>query len=147
MTMENKSILLVEDNADDELLTLRALKANNIENKVSVVRDGEEALDFLFCANTYADRDPHNLPRLILLDVKLPKMDGLEVLRRLRADPRTRLLPVVMLTSSREHQDMLAGYGLGANSYVRKPVNFEQFVGAVEQLKLYWLSLNEAPPR
>src|SRR5215208_411602 len=147
MTMENKSILLVEDNADDELLTLRALKANNIENKVSVVRDGEEALDFLFCANTYADRDPHNLPRLILLDVKLPKMDGLEVLRRLRADPRTRLLPVVMLTSSNEEQDLIESYKGGANSYMRKPVDYTQFIEYVGHLGSYWLGLNEEPPR
>jgi two-component system response regulator len=145
--MRNKVILLVEDNPDDELLALRALKKNNLINEVVVAHDGVEALDYLFGAGEYAGRDTDVMPQLILLDLKLPRIDGLEVLRRLRADGRTRLLPVVILTSSREQQDMLDGYGLGANSYVRKPVNFEQFVGAVEQLKLYWLSLNEAPPR
>ena len=145
--MRNKVILLVEDNPDDELLALRALKKNNLINEVVVAHDGVEALDYLFGAGEYAGRDTDVMPQLILLDLKLPRIDGLEVLRRLRADGRTRLLPVVILTSSREQQDMLDGYGLGANSYVRKPVNFEQFVWAVEQLKLYWLSLNEAPPR
>jgi len=145
--MRKKVILLVEDNPDDELLALRALKKNNLINEVVVAHDGVEALDYLFGAGEHAGRDTNVMPQLILLDLKLPRIDGLEVLRRLRADGRTRLLPVVILTSSREQQDMLDGYGLGANSYVRKPVNFEQFVGAVEQLKLYWLSLNEAPPR
>ncbi len=145
--MRNKVILLVEDNPDDELLALRALKKNNLVNEVVVAHDGVEALDYLFGAGEYTGRDINVMPQLILLDLKLPRIDGLEVLRRLRADGRTRLLPVVILTSSREQQDMLDGYGLGANSYVRKPVNFEQFVRAVEQLKLYWLSLNEAPPR
>jgi two-component system, response regulator len=145
--MRNKVILLVENNPDDELLALRALKKNNLINEVVVAHDGVEALDYLFGVGEYAGRDTDIMPQLILLDLKLPRIDGLEVLRRLRADGRTRLLPVVILTSSREQQDMLDGYGLGANSYVRKPVNFEQFVGAVEQLKLYWLSLNEAPPR
>ena len=144
--MTDKVILLVEDNPDDELLTLRALKKNNVTNEVVVARDGVEALDYLFGTGEYAGRDTDATPQLILLDLKLPKMDGLEVLRRLRADERTRLLPVVILTSSREQQDMLDGYGLGANSYVHKPINFEQFIGAVEQLKLYWLILNEAPP-
>ena len=144
--MRDKIILLVEDNPDDELLTLRALKKNGVLNRVVVARDGVEALDYLFGAGSYAGRDTGVMPQLILLDLKLPKIDGLEVLRRLRADERTRLLPVVILTSSREQQDMVDGYGLGANSYVRKPVNFEQFVSAVEQLKLYWLVLNEAPP-
>ena len=144
--MRNKVILLVEDNPDDELLALRALKKNNLINEVVVAHDGVEALDYLFGAGEHAGRDTNVMPQLILLDLKLPRIDGLEVLRRLRADGRTRLLPVVILTSSREQQDMLDSYGLGANSYVRKPVNFEQFVGAVEQLKLYWLSLNEAPP-
>jgi two-component system response regulator len=144
--MRDKVILLVEDNPDDELLTLRALRKNNVFNKVVVARDGVEALDYLFGTGEYAGRDTSVMPQLILLDLKLPKIDGLEVLRRLRADERTRLLPVVILTSSREQQDMLDGYGLGANSYVRKPVNFEQFVQAIEQLKLYWLILNEAPP-
>ncbi|MFL6031549.1 MAG: response regulator [Rubrobacteraceae bacterium] len=144
--MRDKIILLVEDNPDDELLTLRALRKNNVLNKVVVARDGVEALDYLFGTGRYSDRDTAVMPQLILLDLKLPKIDGLEVLKRLRADERTRLLPVVILTSSREEQDMLDGYGFGANSYVRKPVNFEQFVQAIEQLKLYWLILNEAPP-
>jgi two-component system response regulator len=144
--MRDKIILLVEDNPDDELLTLRALRKNNVLNKVVVARDGVEALDYLFGTGGHSGRDTAILPQLILLDLKLPKIDGLEVLKRLRADERTRLLPVVILTSSREEQDMLDGYGLGANSYVRKPVNFEQFVQAIEQLKLYWLILNEAPP-
>ncbi len=145
--MREKIILLVEDNLDDELLTLRALKKNNVTDEVVVARDGAEALDYLFATGEYAGRDTSVMPQLILLDLKLPRIDGLEVLRCLRADERTRLLPVVILTSSKEAQDMLDGYGSGANSYIRKPVNFEQFVWAVEQLKLYWLSLNEAPPR
>ena len=144
--MRDKIILLVEDNPDDELLTLRALRKNNVLNEVVVARDGVEALDYLFGTGCHSGRDTAVMPQLILLDLKLPKIDGLEVLKRLRADERTRLLPVVILTSSREEQDMLDGYGLGANSYVRKPVNFEQFVQAIEQLKLYWLILNEAPP-
>jgi two-component system response regulator len=137
----------VEDNPDDEALTIRALKKNNIGNQVIVVRDGAEALDFLFCAGIYSSRDPREQPQVILLDLKLPKVDGLEVLRRVRADQRTELLPVVILTSSKEEQDRINGYKLGANSYVRKPVDFEQFVDAVRQLGLYWLVLNEAPPR
>ena len=144
--MRNKVILLVEDNPDDELLTLRALKKNGVLNEVVVARDGVEALDYLFASGTHSGRDTGVMPQLILLDLKLPRVDGLEVLKRLRSDERTRLLPVVILTSSKEQQDMLDGYGLGANSYIRKPVNFEQFVKAVEQLKLYWLVLNEAPP-
>ena len=144
--MTDKVILLVEDNPDDELLMLRALRKNKITGEVVLARDGVEALDYLFGEGSYAGRDTSVMPQLILLDLKLPRIDGLEVLRRLRSDERTRLLPVVILTSSREQQDMLDGYGLGANSYVRKPVNFEQFVRAVEQLKLYWLILNEAPP-
>lgn len=145
--MEDKLILLVEDNPDDETLTLRALKKNNIGNKVFVVRDGAEALDFLFCTGAYADRDPREIPQVILLDLKLPKVDGLEVLRRVRADERTRLLPIVILTLSNEEQDLIEGYKNGANSYVRKPVDFTQFVEAVQQLGLYWLVLNELPPR
>jgi two-component system, response regulator len=145
--MENATILLVEDNADDEALTLRALKKNNIGNKIFVVRDGVEALDFLFCENSYADRDPDEMPQLILLDIKLPKMNGLEVLRHLRADERTRRLPIVILTSSNEEQDLVAGYTSGANSYVRKPVDFNQFLAAVRQLGMYWLVLNEGPPK
>jgi two-component system response regulator len=144
--MEKTTILLVEDNPDDEALTLRALNKNNIGNKVFVVRDGAEALDFLFCTNTYADRDPHDVPQLILLDIKLPKVNGLEVLRRIRADKRTRLLPVVILTSSKEEQDLVEGYKSGANSYVRKPIDFNQFAESIRELGLYWLVLNESPP-
>ena len=144
--MRDKIILLIEDNRDDELLTLRALEKKGVAGEVVVARDGVEALDYLFGTGSYAGRDTGVMPQLILLDLKLPKIDGLEVLRRLRADERTPLLPVVILTSSKEQRDMLDGYGLGANSYVRKPVHFEQFVTAVEQLKLYWLVLNEAPP-
>jgi len=145
--MNDGVILLVEDNPDDELLAMRALRKNNVMNEVVVARNGVEALDYLFASGSYAGRDTSTMPRLILLDLKLPKVDGLEVLKRLRSDQRTRLLPVVILTSSKEREDMVEGYGLGANSYVRKPVNFEQFVKAVEQLKLYWLGLNETPPR
>ena len=137
--MESRTILLVEDNPDDELLTLRALQKNNIKNEVVVARDGEEALQDLF--------DKNVRPSIVLLDLKLPKIDGLEVLRRLRADPRTKLLPVVVLTSSKEEQDLLQSYSLGANSYIRKPVDFVQFTEAVRQLGLYWLLLNEPPPR
>lgn len=145
--MENKMILLVEDNPDDEALTIRALKKNNIGNSLVIVRDGAEALDFLFCKGAFADRDPREQPQLILLDLKLPKVDGLEVLRRIRESESTRTLPVVILTSSREEQDLIKSYSLGANSYVRKPVDFNQFVEAVLQLGLYWLVLNETPPR
>lgn len=144
--MEVKMILLVEDNPDDEALTLRALKKNNIGNRVAVCHDGPEALDFLFCTGGYSDRDPDDLPQVILLDLKLPKIDGLEVLRRIRSEERTRLLPVVILTSSKEEQDLISGYRNGANSYIRKPVDFNQFVEAVRQLGLYWLVLNEPPP-
>ncbi|MFN6463969.1 MAG: response regulator [Nostoc sp. DedVER02] len=140
-------ILLVEDNPDDEALTLRALKKNNIMNEVVVARDGVEALDYLFGKGVYADRDMSVMPNLILLDLKLPKMDGLEVLRQLRTDDRTKILPVVILTSSKEEQDLINGYSLGANSYVRKPVDFSQFSEAVRQLGLYWFVLNESPPR
>ena len=147
MDLESKMILLVEDNADDEELTLRALKKNHIGNKVFIVRDGAEALDFLFCTGIYADRDPHEMPQVTLLDLKLPKVDGLEVLRRIRADPRTHTLPVVILTSSNEEKDVVDGYKLGANSYVRKPVDFNEFLEAARQLGLYWLVLNNLPPR
>ena len=138
-------ILLVEDNADDEALTRRALKKNNIGNELKVVRDGAEALDYLFGTGEYEGRDLSYMPQVILLDLKLPKVDGLEVLRRLRADERTRLLPVVILTSSKEQQDLVDGYDYGANSYIRKPVDFAQFVESVRQLGLYWLVLNETP--
>jgi DNA-binding response OmpR family regulator len=139
-------ILLIEDNADDEILTMRALKKHNLANEVVVARDGVEALDYLFGTGAYEGRDLMLMPQIILLDLKLPKVEGLEVLRRLRACESTRLLPVVILTSSNEEQDRIAGYGLGANSYVRKPVDFNQFIDAVRQLGLYWLILNEAPP-
>jgi two-component system, response regulator len=144
--MSNKIILLVEDNADDEKLTLRALKKNNIGNEVVVARDGAEAVDYLLGTGTYEGKKLNELPQVVLLDLKLPKLDGLEVLRRLRAHERTKLLPVVILTSSNEEQDRITGYALGANSYVRKPVDFNQFMEAARQLGLYWLVLNEAPP-
>jgi two-component system, response regulator len=144
--MEEKVILLVEDNPDDEALALRALRKNNIRNEVVVARDGVEALDYLFGTGIYAGRDTSHLPQVVLLDLKLPKVDGLEVLRRLRSDERTQYLPVVILTSSKEEQDMINGYRLGANSYIRKPVDFVQFTESVRQLGLYWLVLNEAPP-
>ena len=141
--MKNKTILLVEDNPDDEALTLRALKRNHIANEVVVTRDGAEALDYLFGEGKFAGRDPAQRPEVILLDLKLPKMDGLEVLKRLRADDRTRRIPVVILTTSSEEQDIAASYDLGANSYIRKPVDFRQFTEAVRQLGLYWLLFNE----
>jgi two-component system response regulator len=144
--MRKKIILLVEDNSDDELLAIRALEKNNIMNEVVVARDGAEALDYLFGAGAYAGRDMSVMPQIILLDLKLPKIDGLEVLRRLRNDERTKLLPVVVLTSSKEERDLTESYSLGANSYIRKPVNFAQFTEAIRQLGLYWLVLNESPP-
>src|SRR5437867_4222816 len=144
--MTKKTILLVEDNSDDEALTLRALKQNKILNEVIVARDGAEALDYLFATGTYTGRDLTAMPRLILLDLKLPKIDGLEVLQRLRDDPRTGLLPVVVLTSSREYRDVVESYRHCANSYIRKPVDFAQFTETVRQLGLYWLVLNEPAP-
>ncbi|HZQ73804.1 MAG TPA: response regulator [Burkholderiales bacterium] len=138
--MNEGTILLVEDNPDDEKLTLRALKKNNIANPVKVVRDGQEALDYLFAPNS-------KLPSVVLLDLKLPKIGGLEVLKRLRADAARKVVPVVILTSSKEESDLLGGYSLGANSYIRKPVDFGQFSEAVRQLGMYWLVLNEAPPQ
>src|SRR5712691_2378754 len=143
---DNKPILLIEDNPDDETLTLRALKRNNIKNEVVVARNGAEALDYLFGTGPYAGRDLTVMPQVILMDLKLPKIDGLEVLRRLRANKLTRLLPVVILTSSNEEQDRVNGYLLGANSYVRKPIDFGQFMDAVRELGLYWLILNEPAP-
>jgi two-component system, response regulator len=139
-------ILLVEDNEDDELLTLRALTRNNIKNDVVVARNGADALDFLFGTGAHAGRDLSVMPEVTLLDLKLPKISGLEVLRALRANELTKLLPVVVLTSSLEEQDLIRSYGLGANSYVRKPVDFNQFTEAVRHLGLYWLILNEKPP-
>ena len=144
--MEDKMILIVEDNPDDEALTIRALRKNHIGNRLVVVRDGAEALDFLFCTGVYSNRNPHDLPQTILLDLKLPKVDGLEVLKRIRADERTSLLPVVILTSSNEERDIVQSYKNGANSYVRKPVDFNEFIDAARQLGLYWLVINEAPP-
>jgi len=141
-----KTILLVEDNANDEYLTLRALKKYNVANDVVVAHDGVEALDYLFCTGPHANRDVRDLPIVVLLDLKLPKVDGLEVLRRVRADERTKLLPVVILTSSNEERDVINGYKLGTNSYVQKPVDFAAFVDAVGQLGLYWLMLNQPVP-
>lgn len=144
--MESKTILLVEDNPDDEALTLRAFKKNNITNDVVVARDGAEALDYLGGTGAYAGRDASIVPQLVILDLNLPKVSGLEVLRRLRANALTKLLPVVILTTSNEEKDRLEGYDLGANSYVRKPVDFGEFISAVQQLGLYWLLLNQRPP-
>jgi two-component system response regulator len=143
--MREGTILLVEDNQDDEALSMRAFHRNNIRNPIVCVRDGQEALDWLFCEGAHSDRRPEQ-PAVVLLDLKLPKVDGLEVLRRVRANPATRLTPIVILTSSREDRDRLDGYSLGANSYIQKPVDFEQFVEAIRQLGLYWLVLNEPPP-
>ncbi len=143
--MKRKTLLLVEDNPDDELLTIRALRKHNLANEIVVARDGQQALDYLFGEGEYEGQPPEELPQVILLDLKLPKVDGLEVLERIRADERTRTIPVVVLTSSNEERDILRSYDLGANSYVRKPVNFEQFLEAARQLGLYWLVLNEVP--
>ena len=142
----NGIILLVEDNPDDEALTLRAFHRNNIRNPVVCVRDGQEAMDWLFGQGTYLGRNPSDRPAVVLLDLKLPKVDGMEVLRRVREHPQTKLTPIVILTSSKEDRDRLEGYSLGANSYIQKPVDFEQFVEAIRQLGLYWLVLNEPPP-
>jgi two-component system response regulator len=144
--MQQKTILLIEDNPDDEALTLRALKRNNILNEVVVARDGVEALDYLFGTGSHAGRDTAQLPEMVLLDLKLPKIDGLDVLRRIRSEPRTRRLAVVILTSSNEERDIISSYDLGANSYIRKPVDFNQFMDAVRQLGIYWLVLNVSPP-
>lgn len=143
--MSDKVILLVEDNPDDELLTLDAFESNNINNDIIVARNGVEALDYVFGTGVYEGRDPTDFPAVVLLDLKLPKIEGLEVLRRIRTDERTRLMPVVILTSSIEEEDRLRAYGLGANSYVRKPVDFDVFVKTAGQMGLYWILLNEAP--
>jgi CheY-like chemotaxis protein len=144
--MSERIILLVEDNANDEALTQRALKKANIMNKVVVARDGAMALDYLFMKGAFAERDPDEVPQVVLLDLNLPKVGGLDVLRAIRADPRTKLLPVVVLTSSKQDRDLIEGYSLGANSYVVKPVDFSKFSEAVRQLGLYWLVLNERYP-
>lgn len=144
--MNNKVILLVEDNPDDEVLTLHALHKNNIKNQVVVARNGAEALDYLFASGVHTGRDITEQPTVVLLDLKLPKIDGLEVLRCIREKEHTRTLPVVILTSSKEEQDLVTGYRFGCNSYVRKPVDFDQFFHAAQQLGLYWLLLNEQPP-
>ncbi len=145
--MSEKVILLIEDNPDDEALTLRALKKNNILNEVVVAHDGEEALEYLFGTGRYEGRDTSIQPQVILLDLQLPKLSGLEVLKQLRADERTAVQPVVVLTTSSEETDIMTSYSYGANSYIRKPVDFNQFIEAVKQLGLYWLELNEAPAR
>jgi two-component system, response regulator len=142
----DKMILLVEDNPNDEELTLRALKKANIANQVAIARDGQEALDFLFGAGKYAGREPPTMPAVVLLDLKLPKLDGIDVLQRIRADPRTKLVPVVILTSSSEDEDMVRSYQSGANSYVRKPIEFGAFANAVTQLGMYWVLINQIPP-
>lgn len=144
--MSEKTILLVEDNEHDEDLALRALRRNKIQAAVTVVRDGEEALEYLFRTGKYAAPSPSELPTVVFLDFKLPKLDGLEVLRRLRADPRTRFLPVVILTSSKEDRDRLAAYAAGANSFVRKPIEFLEYSSAIGRVGEYWLNLNEPPP-
>jgi len=143
--MKEKKILLVEDRQDDIDLTLRSLKENKITNKVDVVRDGAEALDYIFATGAYSDRNIEDQPSVVLLDIKLPKVDGMEVLRRIREDKRTKTLPVVILTSSKEEKDLINGYKIGCNSYVRKPVEFEEFSKAIRELGLYWLLLNEPP--
>ena len=145
MTDRQIEILLVEDNKDDLELTLHALRKENLANSIQVVRDGEEALEFLFCSGAYANRSFDHPPRLILLDLKLPKVDGMEVLKRLKGDPRTRTIPVVILTSSKEERDLVNGYGLGVNSYIQKPMDFDQFRETVKSVGLYWLLVNQAP--
>jgi two-component system response regulator len=143
--MDPATILLIEDNPDEEALVVRALQKNNIGKKVVVVRDGAEALDFFFCRNNFADRDPREMPKLTLLDLRLPKMDGLDVLRRLREDQRTRLLPVVILSSSNEEKDVAESYRNGANSYVQKSIDFPRFIEEIKQIASYWLGVNELP--
>jgi two-component system, response regulator len=145
MAGQKKAILLVEDNPDDELLTIRAMHKNNIANEIVVVRDGAEALDYIFGTGAYAERNSVEKPQVILLDLNLPKIGGLEVLKKIREDPRTSFYPIVILTSSKEEKDLVESYRLGANSYIRKPVDFNQFSEAIRQLGLYWLVLNEVP--
>jgi two-component system, response regulator len=145
MSMENIEILLVEDNPNDEELTLYALRKNNIFNQIQVMRDGAEALEYIFCTGAFADRQINNPPKVVLLDLKLPKVDGLEVLERIKADARTRIIPVVVLTSSQEERDIVESYQLGVNSYIVKPVDFEQFNEAVRHIGLYWMLLNKTP--
>lgn len=146
MTINEVEILLVEDNLNDVELTLRALKKRNLANKVHVVKDGAEALEFIFGTGTYAERDINHIPKVILLDLKLPKVDGLEVLRRVKSDERTKVIPVVILTSSKEESDLVESYKLGANSYITKPVDFDKFALTVSEMGLYWLLVNQ-PPR
>jgi two-component system, response regulator len=146
MSEDGKIILLVEDNPDDAALTLRAFKRSHLVNPISVARDGVEALDFLFARGDYETRASHPLPALVLLDLKLPRLDGLGVLKAIRAEPRMRFLPVVILTSSKEEEDLISGYSLGANSYVRKPVDFVEFMEAAKVLGIFWMMLNQLPP-
>ena len=145
--LRKKCVLLVEDNPDDARLALAALRGNRIVNEVVVARDGEEARDYIFGMGNYEGRDVADCPQLVVLDLKLPKIDGLDVLRRMRADDRTRFVPVVVLTSSAEEEDVIRSYRLGSNSYIRKPIDFEEFLKAVQQLTVYWLVLNEPPHR
>jgi CheY-like chemotaxis protein len=147
MAVQDVSILLVEDNPDDVEITLRALRKHKLANHIEVARDGEEALDFLFCRGPHAARSFDHPPRLVLLDLKLPKLDGIEVLRALKSDPRTRAIPVVILTASREEKDMVNGYKLGVNAYIQKPVDFKQFSDIVQSTGLFWLVVNQPPPR
>ena len=147
MLKDQVEILLVEDDPEDMDLTMRALNEEHICNRIQVARDGEEALDFLFCRGPHAARDSNEHPKLILLDLKLPKVDGLEVLEQIKRDPRTKAIPVVVLTSSKQEQDMIQGYHLGANSYIQKPVDFDQFQATVKRLGYYWLLVNQAPPK
>ena len=146
MSQQDVEILLVEDNADDVELALHALRRENLANHVQVARDGEEALDFLFCRGRYGNRSFNNQPRLVLLDLKLPKVDGMEVLKEIKNDPRTKAIPVVILTSSREEKDLVNGYQLGVNAYIQKPVDFEQFRQIVKQVGLFWMVVNQPPP-
>ena len=147
MITNDVEFLLVEDNPADEKLAIHALRKNNLANNIHVVRDGEEALDFLFCRGRFSDRNINDVPKLVLLDLKLPKVDGLEVLQQIKNDARTKMIPVVILTSSKEEKDRISGYHLGANSYIQKPVDFEQFQDIIKQLGLYWLVVNEPPPK